>query len=546
MRPFDPRLLRYARATRGLLIGLGLLSLVQAAVAIALAWLIAFTVTAVFESGETLAGLTVPLGALLAVVALRATTQYLQESWSARASALVKAELADELVAHVAALGPSWLVSARRSHVVVLLSSGLDALDEYFARYLPQLVASLVVPILVLAALAVADLLSAVIVAVTLPLIPLFMVLIGWRTQVEQRRQWNALQTLGGHFLDVLRGLVTLKVFGRADGQAVAIAEVSERYRRRTMRVLRISFLSSFTLELLATLSVAIVAVEVGLRLVDGGLNLRTALFVLVLAPEAYLPLRQVGVHYHASQAGLAAAEELFGILEVDAARPVGGRVDLRHRTIQMDGVAVQHDDRVDPSLVTTFDVKPGETVALVGPSGGGKSTALGCLLGTVEPTSGVVRAGDSEDPVAWRSQIAWMPQHPGFVRGSIAENVRVVAPAASDAEVEWSLQRAGADFVAELPQGIDTPLGEGGEGLSVGQRQRLALARVFVRQTPMAVLDEPTAGLDGGTERTVVSAISSLRGERTVVVVAHRPALADQADRVVVIAPPQRTGHDV
>jgi ATP-binding cassette subfamily C protein CydCD len=291
---------------------------------------------------------------------------------------------------------------------------------------------------------------------------------------------------------------------------------------------------------------VAIVAVEVGLRLVDGGLNLRTALFVLVLAPEAYLPLRQVGVLYHASQAGLAAAEELFGILEVDAARPVGGRVDLRHRTIQMDGVAVQHDDRVDPSLVTTFDVKPGETVALVGPSGGGKSTALGCLLGTVEPTSGVVRAGDSEDPVAWRSQIAWMPQHPGFVRGSIAENVRVVAPAASDAEVEWSLQRAGADFVAELPQGIDTPLGEGGEGLSVGQRQRLALARVFVRQTPMAVLDEPTAGLDGGTERTVVSAISSLRGERTVVVVAHRPALADQADRVVVIAPPQRTGHDV
>ena len=545
MRPFDPRLLRYARATRGLLIGLGLLAIVQAAVAIALAGLIAFTVTAVFESGETLAGLTVPLGALLAVVALRAMTQYLQESWSARASALVKAELADELVAHVAALGPSWLVSARRSRLVVLLSSGLDALDEYFARYLPQLVASLVVPVLVLAALAVADPLSAVIVAVTLPLIPLFMVLIGWRTQVEQRRQWNALQTLGGHFLDVLRGLVTLKVFGRADGQAVAIAEVSERYRRRTMRVLRISFLSSFTLELLATLSVAIVAVEIGLRLVGGGLDLRTALFVLVLAPEAYLPLRQVGVHYHASQAGLAAAEELFGILEVDAAQPIDSTVDLRHRTLLLDGITVQHDQRVDPSLVTTFDVKPGETLALVGPSGGGKSTALGCLLGIVEPTSGVVRAGDCEVPAAWRSQIAWMPQHPGFVRGSIAENVRVVAPAASDAEVEWSLQRAGADFVAELPQGIDTPLGEGGEGLSVGQRQRLALARVFVRPTPMAVLDEPTAGLDGGTERTVVSAISSLRGERTVVVVAHRPALADQADRVVVVAPPPRAGRD-
>ncbi len=545
MRPFDPRLLRYARSSRGLLIALGLLSLVQAGLAIALAALLALSVTAVFEEGDDLAQLSPVVVALLAVVVLRPITLNLQESWSTKASARVKAELSGHVMAQVARLGPGWLVSARRSRLVVLLSSGLDALDEYFARYLPQLVASIVVPIVVIVALALADPLSALIVAVTLPLIPLFMVLVGWRTQVEQQRQWAALQTLGGHFLDVLRGLVTLKIFGRAEGQAVAIGEVSERYRRRTMRVLRISFLSSFTLELLATLSVAIVAVEVGLRLVDGGLTLRTALFVLVLAPEAYLPLRQVGVHYHASQAGLSAADEAFSILETPAPRPPEDTSDLGLTTVTFDDVTVLHDGRVEPSLATTFDITPGQTVALLGPSGGGKSTALDCLLGIEVPTTGEVRAGTCVVPASWRHQIAWMPQRPGFVRGTIADNVRIVAPAASDDEVELALRQSGADFVDELPAGIDTALGEGGAGLSVGQRQRVALARVFVRRTPMAVLDEPTAGLDGATERAVVSAIRTLRGDRTVVVVAHRPALAAEADQTVVIRPPRaRGGH--
>ncbi len=546
MRPFDPRLLQYARSSRGLLIALGLLSLVQAGLTIALAALIAFSVTAVFQGGDSLGQLTPALMALLAVVMLRALTLYLEESWSTRTSARVKAELSGHVVAQVAHLGPGWLASGRRSRLVLLLSSGLDALDEYFARYLPQLVASVVVPVVVVVALALADPLSAAIVVVTLPLIPLFMVLIGWRTQVEQRRQWDALQTLGGHFLDVLRGLVTLKVFGRADGQAVAIGEVSERYRRRTMKVLRISFLSSFTLELLATLSVAVVAVEIGLRLVDGGLTLRTALFVLVLAPEAYLPLRQVGVHYHASQEGLSAADEAFTILETPLPAASDGAIDLGVTTVTFDDVTVFHEGRDEPSLTTTFDITPGRTVALLGPSGGGKSTAVDCLLGIETPTRGEVRAGAGGLPASWRSQVAWMPQHPGFVRGSIADNVRIVAPSASDADVELALRQSGADFVEELPDGIDTALGEGGAGLSVGQRQRVALARVFVRATPMVALDEPTAGLDGTTERAVVSAIQRLRRDRTVVVVAHRPALAAEADLTVVIRPSTTgAGHD-
>ncbi len=538
MRPFDPRLLRHAQATRGLLIGLGFLAFVQVVLAIALAALIAVIVTAVFVDQSELSDVSAELLALLLVVVLRPLTGYAQESASARAAARVKAELAGQVVAQVARLGPSWLVSARRSRLVVLLTSGLDALDEYFSRYLPQLVATLIIPLVVVIAIAVVDPLSAVVIAVTVPLIPLFMVLIGWRTQVEQRRQWDALQTLSGHFLDVLHGLITLKIFGRSQGQVRAIAEVSERYRSRTMKVLRISFLSSFALELLATLSVAVVAVEVGLRLIEGGITFQAALFVLVLAPEAYLPLRQVGVHYHASQAGLAAAEEVFELIESPVPDVPGGAPDLRRETVSLENVRVHHEGRVQDSLATSFEVAPGETVALLGPSGGGKSTALACLLGVATPTSGEVRAGDCSAAAQWRNQIAWMPQHPGFVRGTVADNVRVVAPSASDAVVADALRRAGADFVGDLPLGIDTVLGEQGAGLSVGQRQRIALARVFVRDTPLAALDEPTAGLDGVTERAVVAAIGELGGERTLVLVAHRPALAASADRTVVITP--------
>jgi ATP-binding cassette subfamily C protein CydCD len=304
------------------------------------------------------------------------------------------------------------------------------------------------------------------------------------------------------------------------------------------MKVLRISFVSSFTLELLATLSVAIVAVEIGLRLIEGQLSLEAGLFVLILAPEAYLPLRQVGVHFHASQSGLAAAQEAFEILEEKAPPAPDASVSLADTPIRLD-VRVRHPERSTASLAASFVVQPGRTTALVGPSGGGKSTALGCLLGVVTPTDGGVDAGGVTDAYRWRDQIAWMPQHPGYIQGSIADNVRVVAPLATDREVTDALVRAGAGFVSELPAGIHTPLGEQGLGLSVGQRQRVALARVFVRQTPVALLDEPTAGLDGETERAVVDAIETLAGERTVVVVAHRPALAATADETVVIRPP-------
>jgi ATP-binding cassette subfamily C protein CydCD len=538
VRPFDPRLLRHARATRGLLVLLGVLGAAQVLLAIGLAYVIAVVVTDVFQDGRTVADEAEWLAALLLVLLARAVIGYVQDLVSARTSARVKSELSARVVQQVAALGPSWLGAVRGSTVVTLLTSGLDALDEYFGSYVPQLVYTAIIPVTVVVVVFAADPLSGIIIAVTLPLIPFFMVLIGWRTQAEQRRQWDALQTLSGHFLDVLRGLVTLKVFGRAAGQARAIEEVGDTYRRRTMRVLRISFLSSLTLELLATLSVAIVAVEVGLRLIGGSLDLRTGLFVLVLAPEAYLPLRQVGVHYHASQAGLAAAEEVFTILEEPAPPSPDEVVDLASNPLVLDEVEVRYPDRTKDALQLSMRVEPGETVALVGPSGGGKSTALAVMIGAVTPTGGQVRAGALDEPARWRSQIAWMPQHPGFVQGSIADNVRLVAPAATDDEVRDALAAAGADFVDDLVDGIRTQLGESGEGLSVGQRQRVALARVFVRDTPVVAVDEPTAGLDGGTERAVAAAITELARTRSVLMVAHRPALAAGADRTVVVMP--------
>jgi ATP-binding cassette subfamily C protein CydCD len=545
VRPFDRRLLRYARATRGLLVLLGVLAALEVVLVIALATGIAVVVTEVFQSGSTVADEAVWLTGLLGVVLLRPVVGYAQELASARASAKVKSELSTRVVEQVSVLGPSWLGTARSSRVVTLLTTGLDALDEYFSRYLPQLVATAIIPITVVVVVFAADPLSGVVIAVTLPLIPLFMVLIGWRTQTEQRRQWDALQTLSGHFLDVLRGLVTLKVFGRAEGQARSIAEVGDAYRRRTMRVLRISFVSSLTLELLATLSVAVVAVEVGLRLIEGQLTLRTALFVLIVAPEAYLPLRQVGVHFHASQAGLTAAAEVFEILEQEPPADPDRSVDLASTPIVLDDVAVRYPGRDGDALRVSMQVVPGETVALVGPSGGGKSTAIGCVLGAVTPTGGQVSAGDVIDPARWRDQVAWMPQQPGFVHGTIADNVRLVAPDTSDAQVRAALKAAGADFVDDLPQGTQTMLGEGGTGLSVGQRQRVALARVFVRTTPVVAIDEPTAGLDGATEKAVVAAIERLGGERTVLMVAHRRALAAGADRTVVLPQPPGAGDD-
>ncbi len=548
MKPIDPRLLRYARATRAFLAAVVALGLVGAALVIAQAMLIAEIVVGSFQKGQSVSALTAPLLLLAGVAAARGLVSWLTELAAHRASAAVKSELRGRLLDRAAALGPGWLSGQKAGSLIALATRGVDALDDYFARYLPQLGLAVVVPVAVLARIVTEDWVSAAIIVVTLPLIPVFMILIGWYTQARMDRQWKLLSRLSGHFLDVVAGLPTLKIFGRAKAQAESIRAITSEYRRATMRTLRIAFLSSFALELLATLSVALVAVTIGMRLVHGELDLYTGLVILILAPEAYLPLRQVGAQFHAAAEGLAAAEEIFDVLE-EPVRDEGGAAAPESVRLELEGVTVRHAGRTEPSLdAMSLTVEPGETVALVGPSGAGKSTLLDVVLGFAVPEEGgSVRVGGeplaSLDLEAWRSRIAWVPQRPYLFAGTIAENVRLARPDASDEAVREALRDAGADrFVSGLPQGLDTALGEDGAGLSAGQRQRLALARGFLADRPVLLLDEPTAALDGETEAGVVDAVRRLAAGRTVLLVAHRPALLAVADRVVRVdaAPPE------
>ena len=542
MKPLDPRLLRYARATRVYLLVTVLLGAVTAVLVIAQAWLIALLINGGFLGGEGLQTLQTPLLVLLGVVVGRAALAWITESAAQATSARAKSQLRERLLAHAVHLGPATLTEQGTADLATLATRGVDALDGYFSRYLPQLVLACIVPVTVLVVVLTQDVVAALIVGLTLPLIPVFMILIGMATRSRTERQFRTLQRLSGHFLDLVAGLPTLKIFGRAKAQARAVREVTDTYRRTTMATLRLAFVSSLALELIATLSVALVAVSVGLRLVDSGIDFRTALFVLLLAPEAYLPLRLVGANFHASAEGLAAAEQVFEVL----AQPVpeqGTELDVPDPAITgfaVEGLSVDYAGRGEPALDgVSFVVGPGEIVALTGPSGCGKSTVLGVLLGFVRPSAGDVLVGGSRltdlDPDAWRAKLAWLPQRPHLFAATLDANIRLGRPDASTAQVADAVAAAGlADLVARLPLGLATELGESGAGLSAGERQRVALARAFVRDAPLLLLDEPTAGLDGVTEAEVLEAVRRLSVGRTVLLVAHRPALIALADRVV------------
>ncbi|WAL96577.1 thiol reductant ABC exporter subunit CydD [Streptomyces sp. Je 1-369] len=538
VKPIDPRLLRYARATRFFLVAVVVLGLAGAGLVVGQAMLIAEIVVGAFQDGRSVGDLGTPLVLLAAVAAGRGLVSWLTELAAHRASAAVKSELRGRLLERAGQLGPGWLTGQRTGSLVSLATRGVDALDDYFSRYLPQLGLAVVVPVAVLARIVTEDWVSAAIIVVTLPLIPVFMILIGWATQNRMDRQWRLLSRLSGHFLDVVAGLPTLKVFGRAKAQAESIRKITGEYRQATMRTLRIAFLSSFALELLATISVALVAVTIGMRLVHGEMELYDGLVVLVLAPEAYLPLRQVGAQYHAAAEGLSAAEEIFEVLETPV--PAAGTGAAPSGVLSVRGVTVRYPGRAaDAVSGASFEVAPGETVALVGPSGAGKSTLLNVVLGFVRPSEGRVCVGGVDlaevSPEWWRERIAWVPQRPHLFAGTVAENVRLARPDADDAQLREALKDAGAlEFVDALPAGVQTLLGEDGAGLSAGQRQRLALARAFLADRPVVLLDEPTAALDGGTEAGVVEAVRRLAVGRTVLLVVHRPALLAVADRVV------------
>ena len=385
---------------------------------IAQAWFISTVVAGAFLDHRTVASLRTPLVALALDVAGRAVLAWAAERTAHRAAASAKSELRLAAAEHIAAAGPAGLETHDAGELAVLLTSGIDALDGYFSRYLPQLFLAVIVPVAVIAVVAGADWVSAVLIAVSLPLIPLFMALVGATTRDRTTARLRSLQRLAGHFLDVVAGLPTLKVFGRAKAQARAIADVTDRYRTATMATLRLTFLSSLVLELLATVSVAMVAVAVGLRLLAGTLAFHDALFILVLAPEAYLPLRALGANHHASADGMRAAEQVFELLEEPTPGSGTGARRAGRTSLEISGLRASYRGRTVPALESAaLVVEPGETVALTGPSGCGKSTLLAVILGLRTPDAGTVRLGGVDlvdvDLPHWRSLVAWVPQRP-------------------------------------------------------------------------------------------------------------------------------------
>ena len=538
MRAVDPRLLQHARAARSYLVVTVLLGLATTGLIVAQATLLAYAL-ADAALGTGAAALAGTLMLLLSVVVARGVTAYGGEAAALRAAARAKSQLRRKLVGHCLRLGPAWLGGQQPGAIAAQATRGLDGLDPYFARYLPQLVLSVLVPAAVVVTVTATDWISGLVIAVTLPLIPLFAALVGLHTRAATRRQWRLLAQLAGHFLDVVQGLPTLKAFGRAKFQEQVIAKVTSEHRSATMATLRIAFLSALVLELSAALATALVAVETGLRLLYGHMPYQAALLVLLLTPEAYLPLRAVAAQYHASAEGTAAAESVFQILDTPlpplaAQVPLARVPDLRTATISLNAVTVTYPGRDRPALgPLSLTIRPGELIMLTGPSGAGKSTLLRLLLRFVEPTSGTAQVGGTDlaaVPVgSWRAQIAWVPQQPRLFDGSVADNIALGQPGATRAAIEDAARLAGAAaFIEALPRGYDTPLGERAARLSSGQRQQLALARAFLRDAPLLLLDEPTAHLAPAAAAAIDGVIRGPMAGRTIILATHRsPGLA-------------------
>ena len=524
--PVDPRLLSRARATR-VFLGAGVAAGTAPAVLVIIqAWLLARTISSFFTA-PALGDLAAPLVLLALVLAGRAALTWLTTWLAHRSAAAVKSQLRHDIMAATLS-SPGVTPSAS---LVTLMTQGLDALDGYFSKYLPQLVLAVTVPVLVGASILYVDWPSAAIIVVTVPLIPLFMAMIGWTTEARVRRRYRYQTRLARHFADLVAGLPTLQVFGRAKAQAEGLRRTEEANRGETMATLRISFLSALVLELLSTLSVAIVALTVGTRLVYYGIDFRTALYVLILAPEVYLPIRQVGVHYHDSADGVAAAEAAF--VEIDRLQSTHGTATVGSGPIVVEELTHSYDGVV-ALPPTTFTLAPGEVVALSGPSGGGKSTLLAALLGFLTPTGGSVTVdgvGPADAPGrTWRRRFAYVPQTPGLIAGTVADNVRLADPDADDGEVLQVLAAAGAPGLE-----LDHPVGDEAEGLSAGERRRVGIARALLRirrGADVLVLDEPTAGLDADSEATVVESVRA--SGASAIVVSHRPTVLAAADRVV------------
>ncbi|CAL4859133.1 thiol reductant ABC exporter subunit CydD [Microbacterium sp. MM2322] len=527
--PVDPRLWRYAAASRSFFVVIAVLSIAQTAAIVGFAF---FTTRAIVDAIAG-ADLTGTLVALTAVVVARSLLSLLRERVAARASARVESQLRAAVLDGIARLGPGWMATRSTSHLALVAGRGLDALEPYVGRYLPQLVQTVIATPLLIAVMWQADAISGLTVALTLPLIPIFMILIGLATRSVQRRQWETLTRLATRFSETVAGLSTLTVFGRQRRAADSIERVTDDYRRETMTVLRVSFLSGFALEFLASISVAIVAVAIGFRLIDGSLTLSVGLFVLLLAPEAFLPIRQVGVQFHASSEGVAATRDVFAVLDEAAAAsvpppPTATAASGADHRLRLDGVRVRELPPVD------LEARSGEIVLIEGPSGAGKSSLLQALLGAAPATGRIEFDGadaTSRPPSTW---LAWAGQRPGLASGTITANISL-----GDGDMPAEIVARVLDLVGLDDVDPERMLGVQGAGLSGGQAQRVAVARALARHlrghAPVLALDEPSAALDAAAEDHLWQSLRSVADAGALILlVSHRESARAIADRVV------------
>lgn len=538
------RLGRSSAAARAHLLAAVVLGVAATALIVAQATLLAHVLASAFLDGASTATLAPQLLWLAAISLARGLVDAGFETTGRIGAARVMAELRSRLVRHLLLVRPGALQAEHSGELAAAAVQGVDALEAYCARYLPQVVLAALAPLFILAWTFPRDWEAAAILAITAPLIPVFMILIGRLAERSSRKRWHRLSRLSARFLDLVGGLATLRAHGVATAQADSIAAAGESYREETMKTLRIGFLSALVLELLAMIGVAMVAAAVGIQIAEGSLGLTAGLTVLILAPELYLPLRRLGAQFHAGTDGVAGAERIFEVLDQPAAvaaptAPPRPAPDPSLGPLRLRGVRFSHPGRDEVLTGVELTIAAGETVALIGPSGGGKSTLISLLLRLAEPSAGSLSCASVDlttvDAAAWRRRIAWVPQRPTLFAGSLEQNLRLGAPEAEPAAVLAAAEAAGVlEFAAELPAGMATRLGDGGRRLSAGQAQRVGLARAFLRDAPLLLLDEPTANLDEETELEIAIAIERLAADRTSLIVAHRPELARHADRVL------------
>lgn len=542
----DKRLLGLLRAERWLLILIAAISLGGAILIILQARLLSGILNSVFLEGAGLKAVVPLLGALLVIGVLRATTTGGVEVFSGWLAVRIKHKLRQMLLERLLAAGPACIQQENSGEVTNTFINGVEALDAYYSQYLPQLVISAIVPFAVLLAVFPLDWLSGLVFLLTAPLIPFFMMLVGKGSESITRRQYQSLSRMSAFFLDTLQGLRELKQWNRSKDHAQRISKAAEDYRRTTMSVLRVTFLSALVLELVATISTAVVAVQIGLRLLYGLMDFQQAFVILLLAPEFYQPLRLLGQRFHAGMSGVSAADRIFALMETispSTSSPLASAPSFKAGdVIRFENVGLQFQNREMPALKDIhFELKHGEMLALVGSSGSGKTTIANLLMGFIQPQEGKIwinhRLLNEIDLTSWRKQIAWVGQRPYILHGTLRENLLLAMPAAGTGELEQAISLAHLnELIAVLPQGIDTVLGEGGAKLSSGEAQRLALARAFLKNAPIVILDEPTAHLDASLEKVLEESIVHLCAGRTVLMIAHRLPTVMRANRILVL----------